>query len=125
MDEQAGEAADDGAVDADELQVAAHVEFDAVGGLLAVPLLDDLGDDRHEFGTVGVDEAGDDVPDPALDPGPQVGLVLQARTEVDELGGVATAFEGRLEQALADPQALSAEERRARSGLISREVTLR
>ena len=37
VDQHADQAADDGAVDPDELQVAADVQLDPAGGLLAVP----------------------------------------------------------------------------------------
>jgi hypothetical protein len=37
VDHDAGEATDDGAIDPDELEVAANVELDPVGRLLAVP----------------------------------------------------------------------------------------
>ncbi|OKL54976.1 hypothetical protein BSZ39_00925 [Bowdeniella nasicola] len=50
---------------------------------------------------------------------------LNAGTEADELAGVAKKFEDRLAKALADDASLTPEQRRARSGLISREVTLR
>src|SRR4051812_22080153 len=46
VDEDSDQATDDGAVDPDELQVAADVELDLAGGLLAVPALDRVGDDR-------------------------------------------------------------------------------
>ncbi|MDO5700811.1 MAG: DUF5926 family protein [Bowdeniella nasicola] len=50
---------------------------------------------------------------------------LNPGTEADELDAVAAAFESRLSEALADDSPLTPEERSARSGLISREVTLR
>ena len=40
MDDDTHEAADDGAVDPDELQVATDVQLDLARGLLAVPALD-------------------------------------------------------------------------------------
>lgn len=49
---------------------------------------------------------------------------LHVGTEADELTGPCAAFEKRLQAALADDSALSAEERGARAGLISRQVNL-
>src|SRR4051794_33961520 len=45
VDEQPGEAADHGAVDADELEVPADLQLDAPGGLVRVPPLDRRGDE--------------------------------------------------------------------------------
>lgn len=50
---------------------------------------------------------------------------LNAGSEADELDAVAAAFDERLAKALADDAPLTPEQRSARSGLISREVTLR
>lgn len=50
---------------------------------------------------------------------------LAPGTEADELGDVCAAFEARLEAALADAEPLDAEARRARAGIVSRQVTLR
>lgn len=50
---------------------------------------------------------------------------LAAGTEAEELTEACVAFEERLTQALADTAALTADERRARAGLISRQVNLR
>ena len=49
---------------------------------------------------------------------------LSPGTEADELTGPCQAFEKRLQAALADETPLNAEERGARAGLISRQVTL-
>lgn len=49
---------------------------------------------------------------------------LQPGTEADELDGPCGAFEKRLQKALADDSPLTAEERGARAGLISRQVNL-
>lgn len=46
-------------------------------------------------------------------------------TEADELAGPCAAFEERLQAALAVAEDLNAEERRARAGIISRQVNLR
>ena len=59
VDGEADEGADDGAVDPDELEVAADVQFDPGGGLAAVPAFDRVGDDRDDLAAVGAD----DVPD--------------------------------------------------------------
>ncbi|MGY1652944.1 DUF5926 family protein [Geodermatophilus sp. SYSU D01119] len=50
---------------------------------------------------------------------------LPADTPAEEWNGPAEEFAGRLEQALAASGPLSADERRARAGLLSRQVTLR
>lgn len=50
---------------------------------------------------------------------------LPADTPAEDWVGPATAFEARLERALALTEPLTADERRARAGLISRQVTLR
>ena len=50
---------------------------------------------------------------------------LAPGTEADELEGIAPAFAERLEQAAAESAPLSADERRARAGIVSRQVTLR
>ncbi|WP_336033296.1 DUF5926 family protein [Geodermatophilus sp. FMUSA9-8] len=50
---------------------------------------------------------------------------LPADTPAEEWNGPAGEFAGRLEQALAASGPLSADERRARAGLLSRQVTLR
>lgn len=49
---------------------------------------------------------------------------LQPGTEADELAGPCKEFEKRLQKALADDSPLTAEERGARAGLISRQVNL-
>ncbi|WP_413451572.1 DUF5926 family protein [Georgenia phoenicis] len=46
-------------------------------------------------------------------------------TEADELAGPCAAFEKRLEAALAESGPLDADARRARAGIVSRQVTLR
>jgi len=58
VNHQPGESADDRAVDADELQVATNVEFDAFGRLFAIPPIDSLGDDRRHFAAIVVDHVG-------------------------------------------------------------------
>ena len=50
---------------------------------------------------------------------------LAAGTSVDGAEEPAAAFASRLEQALADDAPLTAEERRARAGVVSRQLTLR
>ena len=45
--------------------------------------------------------------------------------EADDLKEPAAALRGRLDEALASPQPLTGEQRRARSGLLSRQLTLR
>ncbi|SNS99742.1 SEC-C motif-containing protein [Geodermatophilus pulveris] len=50
---------------------------------------------------------------------------LPAGAPAADWTGAATAFQGRLEQALGETAPLTADERRARAGLLSRQVTLR
>ncbi|UFU04555.1 DUF5926 family protein [Ruania suaedae] len=50
---------------------------------------------------------------------------LEAGTEADELEKPAPGFEARLAEALAVTDPLTAQERRARAGIVSRQVTLR
>jgi hypothetical protein len=50
---------------------------------------------------------------------------LAADTDVDELEEPAAAFAQRLEEALADTTPLTPDERRARAGVVSRQLTLR
>ncbi|ACQ78638.1 conserved hypothetical protein [Beutenbergia cavernae DSM 12333] len=50
---------------------------------------------------------------------------LARGTEADELTAPLQAFAGRLEAALADEEPLTPEQRRARAGLVSRQVNLR
>ncbi|MFH5821046.1 DUF5926 family protein [Georgenia sp. AZ-5] len=50
---------------------------------------------------------------------------LAPGTEADELAAPLEAFEAKLEQALASTEALTADERRARAGIVSRQVSLR
>jgi hypothetical protein len=50
---------------------------------------------------------------------------LPADVPAEEWAGPATEFQTRLEQALAVTEALTADERRARAGLLSRQITLR
>jgi hypothetical protein len=50
---------------------------------------------------------------------------LPAETPAADWAGPATEFRTRLERALAETAPLTADERRARAGLLSRQVTLR
>ena len=50
---------------------------------------------------------------------------LPADTPAEDWVGPATEFQGRLEQALTVTEPLNADERRARAGLLSRQITLR
>ena len=72
VDQHADQAADDGAVDPDELQVAADVQLDPAGRLLAVPALDGVGDDRGQLGAVPVDGEDRGVGGQAVQPGAQL-----------------------------------------------------
>ena len=86
MDQDADQAADDGAVDPDELQVAADVELDPVGGLLAVPPLDGVRDDRGELGAVPVDDEDRGVGGDPVEPPAQVLVDGEPLGEGDQLG---------------------------------------
>jgi hypothetical protein len=50
---------------------------------------------------------------------------LPGNVEADEVEGPAAEFRGRLDAVLADPRPLTADERRARAGVASRQLTLR
>ena len=50
---------------------------------------------------------------------------LPADVPAEDWIGPATEFQSRLEQALTVTEPLSSDERRARAGLISRQITLR
>lgn len=50
---------------------------------------------------------------------------LAPGTQVDAVEGPASAFAGRLAEAMADSSPLNADERRARAGVVSRQLTLR
>jgi hypothetical protein len=50
---------------------------------------------------------------------------LAPGTDADELEAPAAAFAGKLEEALAETAPLTADERRARAGVVSRQLTLR
>jgi hypothetical protein len=50
---------------------------------------------------------------------------LPLEQEAPSLAEPVTALRGLLDEALASPRELTAEERRARSGLLSRQLTLR
>jgi hypothetical protein len=50
---------------------------------------------------------------------------LPADTPAEEWIGPAAEFQTRLEQALTATEPLTADERRARAGLLSRQITLR
>jgi hypothetical protein len=50
---------------------------------------------------------------------------LPADTPAEDWIAPATAFQTRLEQALAATEPLTSDERRARAGLLSRQITLR
>ena len=84
MDAEPGQRADDGAVDPDELQVAAHVQLDALGRLLAVPAVDRHRDDLGELAAVGVDEERHHLAEPRLEPPPPHLVLDQVPPEVLE-----------------------------------------
>lgn len=59
VDCQTYQGSDHRAVDADELEVSAYVEFYAGGCLAAVPAFDGVGDDGDDLGAVGADHVAD------------------------------------------------------------------
>src|SRR5690606_611001 len=71
VDEQPDQATDDGAVDADELQVTADLELDAVGGVAGVPPGHGRGDHVADLALRALDQLDRGRRDPAVDPGPQ------------------------------------------------------
>ena len=56
-DDQPDESADDGAVDADILQVAADRELDPLGQCIGVPVLDHVADEFGDLGATGCGRA--------------------------------------------------------------------
>src|SRR5215207_666570 len=72
MDGQAGERADDRAVDADELQVPPDLQFDLAGGLDTVPALDGVGDQGRDLAGVMPHDVGGGAFHPAVCLGPQL-----------------------------------------------------
>ena len=80
VDRQAGEPADDRAVDADELQVTADLQLDAPRRVGAVPALDGRGDEVGDLTAVVLDDVGERPLDP----------VLELRLQLD-VGGQALA----------------------------------
>ena len=84
MDGEAGEAADDRAVDADELEVAADLQLDAPCGVGAVPALDGRGDQVGDLALVVVDDVLDGALDPVVDLRLQLWVGGQAPTDVGQ-----------------------------------------
>jgi hypothetical protein len=84
VDDEPGEPADDGAVDADELQVAADLGLDALGGLCRVPALDRRRDELADLaGRLG-DQRRGKRDDPLVDLGGQLRVVSQALPRADQ-----------------------------------------
>ena len=81
MDEEADEATDDGAVDADELQVAPDERLDAIRRVLGVPALDRRGDEGRDLVAVTRDEAGRARLEASLHGGAQCLVVLEPVAE--------------------------------------------
>src|SRR5690606_18661212 len=85
-DEHTDQTAHDGAVDADELQVATDVQLDALRGLHAVPPLDGLGDHRSELAAVAVDHEDGRVAEHPVESFLEGDVVSHPRTELDQFG---------------------------------------
>ena len=91
VDQDARDPADDRAVHADELEVAAHLELDLAGGLGGVPAAHRVRDQSGQLGSVVRHKVGGDTLQPAVHLGPQLRVVAEPGAQ-------------RL-QALADPGA--------------------
>ena len=77
MEGQAGDGADDGAVDPDVLEVGAEQQLEAGGGLLGVPAGDGAADEGGDVAVEVVGQVADAPLDRRLHRGRQLGVVLQ------------------------------------------------
>src|ERR1700727_2356006 len=83
-DNQPDQSADDGAVDADILQVAADGEFDPLGQCFDVPVLDHVADEFGDLGAPWRHRAQHRDAEPAVDAVSKALVVLNALSDVDE-----------------------------------------
>ena len=78
VDDDSRKRADDGAVDPDELQVAADLQLDLARGLLRIPTLDGFGDRSGQLVAIVRDDVDSGVLDPAVDLGSQISVIDEA-----------------------------------------------
>jgi hypothetical protein len=86
VDGDAGQRADDSAVDADELQVAPGEQLHLTSGLGAVPPVDDVPDQRRELRAVLLDRPHDRALEHRLEPLLQLGVLGHPLGEPHERG---------------------------------------
>ena len=84
MDDYSRQSADERAVDADELQVAADRIFDAVGYGGCVPIGDGVGDQRYDIVAVILGCADNRSAGKAVNLALELVIILQARAELNE-----------------------------------------
>ena len=102
VDHEADQRADDGAVDADVLEVAADVELDALGGFLRIPTFDGVGDDAGDLGAEALGQITGGGGDPVIDAAGEVRVRLQAFGEfADELPDAGADFAAFVDNGLA------------------------
>src|SRR3954470_10522829 len=82
MDHHPGQPPDDGSVDADELQVTAHLELDLAGCRIGVPPFHGAGDEVAHFTSVVLDQITDRPFHPSVE------LALQLRIGGESLADV-------------------------------------
>src|SRR5580698_3762461 len=80
-DQQTDEAADQGPVDADILQILADLQFEPVDERGAVPILHDIGDIGADLGAPRQQDAKDDEADLAIEPRPARRIIPKPSTE--------------------------------------------
>src|ERR1700689_1161957 len=83
-DNQTYQSADDGAVDADILQVAADRELDPLGQCFDVPVLDHVADEFGDLGAPRRHRAQHRDAEPAVDATSKALIVLNALSNVDQ-----------------------------------------
>ena len=102
MDHEADQRTDDGAVDADVLEVTADVELDALGGFLRVPALDGVGDDAGDLGAETLGQITGGGGDPVVDAAGEFLVRLQSVGEfADELPDAGADFAAFVDDGLA------------------------
>ena len=102
MDHEADQRADDGAVDADVLEVAADVELDALGGFLRIPAFDGVGDDAGDLRAEAFGQITGGGGDPDIDAAGEFRVRLQPFGEFsDELPDAGSDFAAFVDDGLA------------------------
>ena len=94
MDREPGEATDDGAVDADELEISADLELDAVSGVLGIPAFNGVGDQGANLAPAGFGQVHHDGFEPCVDLGLKVRVIDQPVGEGRDGVGDATTDVG-------------------------------